>query len=53
MKLEHLQRTLTICIDYHLNRGNSVKVEQLRTKLIEVESKRLEDIKDFNGLYLG
>ena len=53
MKLEHLQRTLTTCIEYHVQRGNDTKVKQLQARIEKVAKKRLEDVKDFNGLYLG
>tara|TARA_R110001606_G_scaffold56821_1_gene137652 strand:+ start:8969 stop:9133 length:165 start_codon:yes stop_codon:yes gene_type:complete len=53
MKLEHLKRTLSLCIEHHSDRGDSIKVKQLETKLNEVDSKRLEDVTDFNGLYLN
>ncbi len=53
MKLEHLQRTLTTCIEYHTQRGNDTKVKQLQANIEKVANKRLEDVKDFNGLYLG
>ena len=53
MKLEHLQKTLTTCIQYHTQRGNDTKVKQLQANIEKVANKRLEDVKDFNGLYLG
>ena len=53
MKLEHLKRTLSLCIEYYDDRGDKMKVKQLENKWNEVDSKRLEDATEFNGLYLG
>ena len=53
MELINLQKTLTTCIEYHVQRGNDTKVKQLQARIEKVAKKRLEDVKDFNGLYLG
>lgn len=48
MKLYNLKQTLLTCINYHELKGNLTRAQQLRNKLIEVDSKRLEDEKSDN-----
>ena len=53
MELKHLINTLTLCVEYHTKRGNETRIKQLENQLEKVKGKRLEDVTDFNGLYLG
>ena len=43
MKLINLQKTVTLCIQYHEKQGNKTKADQLKNKLQEIKEKKLED----------
>ena len=48
MKLTNLKQTLLTCINYHELKGNLTRAQQLRDKLKEVDSERIEDEKRDN-----
>jgi len=52
MKLHNLEKTMLICIQYHLKRNNSIRVKQLEDKLEEIKKSSLFCNDSEKGLYL-
>jgi hypothetical protein len=53
MKLENLEKTTLLCIEYHKLWHNDTKVGQLTDQLRRIESKQFNNETQYNGLYLG
>ena len=46
MKLTHLEKTILVCIEYQKRKGNTRRVNELKLKLIDVQTKLLENESD-------
>jgi len=49
--LEHLHKTIETCIDYHVNKGNTVKVSQLSERLNQAGETTLDSSSKNTPLY--
>ena len=43
MKLENLEKTVLVCIEYQKRKGNTRRVNELKLKLIDIQTKKLEN----------
>lgn len=51
MNLEHLPKTLEICVQYHEQRGNTTTASRLKQKIEDLKAVKLADTGE-KGLYL-
>ena len=43
MKLENLEKTVLVCIEYQKRKGNTRRVNELKLKLIDIQTKKLKN----------
>lgn len=43
MKLENLEKTVLVCIEYQKRKGNDRRVNELKLKLIDIQTKKLQN----------
>lgn len=46
MKLDNLEKTILVCIQYQKRKGNERRVNELKLKLIDVKNKKLKNESD-------
>ena len=46
MKLDNLEKTILVCIQYQKRKGNERRVNELKLKLIDVKNKKLDNESD-------
>lgn len=46
MKLENLEKTILVCIEYQKRKGNTRRVNELKLKLIDVQTQKLANESD-------